>query len=296
MTKMRPPETWTDFCRLRWTKREKVHSRLGKVGFERFLKQNDLPHSRILKRFGDPQQICLGGLPEFFVIKPANLWSARGVMLLRKLQEDGFFFDDMKKRKLTQDGIVESQMAIMESLRRNSLPVIAEERVIDEDKTVSIPMDYKMFTFLGEVKFILQVDRNHKKPKLAFFDGDFQPILDNRVFIPTQNADNLGMHRKPMFAKELIELARTVSLKLMAPFVSIDCYSSKDGPILGELTHTPGGPWYGNMYRFSIEFDRELGRAWHQAASTLDIDVPLVECEYDIVFNGKITRQIRMSG
>lgn len=90
-------------------------------------------------------------------------------------------------------------------------------------------------------------------------------------------------------------MASELSVKLKSPFISIDCYASKNGPVFGELTHTPGGPWFATMYRFSEEFDKELGSAWYEAATKLGVDIPLVESEYDIFLRGKLMRTVKHS-
>ena len=77
-----------------------------------------------------------------------------------------------------------------------------------------------------------------------------------------------------------------------APFISVDCYAGKRGPVVGELTHTPGGPWFGLMYRFSEAFDEELGQAWISACNALGLEVPQVENSYDIRFKGRVVRSV----
>ncbi|MEZ2743015.1 ATP-grasp fold amidoligase family protein [Paenalcaligenes hominis] len=167
-----------------------------------------------------------------------------------------------------------------------------ERRAYDEDPANRIPLDYKLFTFYGVVKFILQVDRNVSPPVLSFFDGEFQPITDDRVFIPPSLNQPAGKHRVPQCAHQLIQLAQQLSLKLKATFVSVDCYASTDGGVLGELTHTPGGPWYQNMYIFSPEFDLELGRAWRAAYNALNLDIPDLTVPYVVELKGKKYRTI----
>ena len=87
-------------------------------------------------------------------------------------------------------------------------------------------------------------------------------------------------------------MARQVTLKLEAPFVSVDCFATPDGPMLGELTHTPGGPWYQGMYSFSPEFDLELGQAWRDALVRLGLPEVYVSVPYHVKNNGQILRTI----
>lgn len=291
MSILMQPETWTDFSHLRWTKREKVHSRMGKVKFEEFLSQNDFPYSKILRKFKNPEEISFENLPKYFVLKPSQLWSARGVMLLSTIGQD-CYKDDMSGLCYSSSAIIEKLKRLKEKYSIKSLPLIIEERAIDEDDETLIPFDYKLFTFFGKVKFVLQVDRNHEKPKIAFFDEDFSPIKDKRVYVPEAKKNTLGKHRRPSCYRELMSLASELSIKLKAPFISIDCYATQNGPLFGELTHTPGGPWFGTMYLFSEEFDKELGLAWREAANKLNLDIPLVEKNYEIFLKGKLLRKV----
>ncbi|MGM8849366.1 ATP-grasp fold amidoligase family protein [Salinicola halophyticus] len=285
------PQTWTDFCQIRWSKRERLDSNLGKIEIEEFLDKNEFPYSKILRKFEDPLAISLDGLPVFFVIKPAALWSARGVMLIKRVQEN-YYRNDMDGEYYTEHSIKQKLLSLQKSVNKKKLDILIEERAVDENELNLIPFDYKLFTFNGNVKFILQVDRNHKKPKLAFFDGDFTPIYDGRAYIKSKNKNELGVPRRPECYQELILLASKISTKLDAPFISIDCYATKEGPVFGELTHTPGGPWFGSMYMFSDDFDKELGDAWREAAIALNKEIPLVESQYDILFRGKVVRTV----
>jgi hypothetical protein len=288
----REPETWTDFCQLRWSGVDQPKSRLGKVGLERFLAKNNLPRSKILRRFDWSSEIDLGGLPDSFVLKPESLWSAKGVMLLHRVAGLNLYYD--AKAGVARDvSSILSECCRVEAGAGRKIGFIIEERVFDEDSANTIPFDYKVFTFYGVTKFVLQVDRNHEKPKICFFDGDFCPINDERVYIPKKKeVDSRADHSVPQCAEGILELARDITLRLEASFISVDCYATPSGPVFGELTHTPGGPWFGSMYRFSKEFDLELGQEWRSAYERLGLEVPMIEVPYEIKFNGKPVRYI----
>jgi len=78
-----------------------------------------------------------------------------------------------------------------------------------------------------------------------------------------------GRLRLPRWWIEMLEVARRVSWARPTPFLRVDMFSSVDGPVIGELTPTPGGPHYG-MWRFKPWFDHELGQGWLKAARRLD--------------------------
>lgn len=288
----RAARTWTDFSHVRWLGREKVKSRIGKVKFAELLRKSGLPHASILARFKCAEEIDLRSLPPSFVLKPSALWSAKGVMLLHRVADTTLLYEAMKRYVMSDEEVRASQMQL-QSEAGKKLSFIAEERVLDESDRFIIPLDYKIFTFFGVTKFVLQVDRNHTPPKICFFDGKFEPITDQRVYIPAEKQGKTqGIHRKPSCYRELLEMARSLTRELEAPFISVDCYAGRQGPVFGELTHTPGGPWFGLMYRFSDAFDEELGQAWISASEALGLEVPLVETPYDIRFKGRIVRTV----
>lgn len=291
VTELRPARTWTDFSALRWKKIDRPASNIGKIAFEEFVRSHNLPHLKVITVFENASKINLKGLPDLFVLKPASLWSGQGVMLLHQISGLAAFYDAKSKKIFAENEVVYNCLKIEQKIQRE-IKFIVEERALDEDPEKQIPLDYKVFTFYGATKFVLQVDRNFNPPRMAFFDGGFDPITDDRVQFNPERPDTQGQHRKPGCWKEILDLARQVTIKLKAPFISVDCYATSKGPLLGELTHTPGGPWYGGMYKFSAEFDLELGGAWQQANDKLGLPEAAIPIPYNIVLKGKIIRTI----
>jgi hypothetical protein len=288
----RAPKTWTDFSYLRWIGNDNPASRIGKIKLEQFLAKNSMPHLKVIKKFNSASDIKFSSLPDCFVLKPTSLWSGKGVMLLHRIYNHRSFFDSKSGKVFTEKEILESAHRIEKELN-GKVSFMAEERAIDEDEDINVPLDYKVFTFHGVTKFIFQVNRNHTPPRIAFFDGNFNPILDDRVSIPEgKKAETTGVHRIPACADDILALAKQITLKLNAPFISVDCYATKKGAMLGELTHTPGGPWYRRMYHFSDQFDLELGKAWEDACARLNISIPRIKVPYEIKSNGKVIRTV----
>lgn len=212
-------------------------------------------------------------------------------MLLHKIAGLEAYFD-AKNNKILFGNDIASICVGFEKKFKRKLEFIVEERAISEDHNKIVPVDYKVFTFYGVTKFVLQVDRNFSPPRMAFFDGEFNPITDDRVQLNTERPDTKGQHSKPKCWEEILDLARKVTVKLEAPFISVDCYATIKGPLLGELTHTPGGPWYGSMYKFSDAFDLELGTAWQEANAKLGFPEIMISVPYNISLRGKIIKTI----
>lgn len=288
----RTPQSWTDFSSLRWAGIDKPASRIGKVKLEQFLSENNMPHLKVLKVFTAAKEIDFSDLPDCFVLKPTSLWSGQGVMLLHRICKHRSFYDSKSGKVLTEKDILAAARRL-EKEKGKEIPFMIEERAIDENINIDVPLDYKVFTFHGVPKFVLQVDRNHPVAQMAFFDGEFNPITDDRVVIPeSKRASTAGIHRVPKCAQEILDLAKEITLKLKAPFISVDCYATDKGAMFGELTHTPGGPWYATMYHFSDAFDRELGQAWQEACTRLNMTVPTISVPYEIKSYGKLIRTV----
>lgn len=291
-TTTRPAVTWTDFVSRRWKRIDLPKSNLGKIALEEFVQKHSIPHLKVIKVFSRAADVSFKGLPEYFVFKPAALWSGTGVRLLHRIAGMNLFFDAKNNLVISEEEVRQSACRVEEKFGKGELEFIVEERAIDEDVDKAIPLDYKVFTFHGVTKFVLQVDRNFNPPKMAFFDGNFEPISDDRVQFNEEKPETKGNHRRPECWEGILEVSRRTTLELDADFISVDCYATKDGPMLGELTHTPGGPWYGTMYRFSNEFDVELGNAWREANERLGLPEAVVKVPFRIMIKDSVKRTV----
>ncbi len=261
------PVPFTEYLRRRMTGEDSRWPELTKPDVAELARQAGVPYARTYLHFPSPEEFNDIGLPPAFVLKPVRWQSMRGVMLLRR-NDDGSYWESMKRQRLTAHSIRDAQIAWR---ARKDAPrpyeLIAEERHVDEHGA-EIPLDYKVFTFFGEPKFIAQFDRNHERPRLAFFDGAFRPLDLERCLSPELKRVDPGERRLPSCAAGILDVARRMSLAVNTPFVSVDTYATAKGACLGELTPTPGAPHVG-MYRFTPAFDLELGAAWGEAALRL---------------------------
>ena len=236
-----------------------------KLALNSFCETNDLPAPKIYKVWDNPDDITLHELPDEFVLKPNHMYSARGVMVLSR-QSSSSYFDAMTKNSFSESDIrtLEKEL-FLKSGNKSSMRFFAEEKVQDEEAQFKIPLDYKIFVFYGKVLLVSQVNRNTEPKEFAWFDGDFDRldltgnISTNWVHIAP------GQPVKPDSWQEMLQVAYRASKLLKTPFVTVDMYASTRGAILGELTLTPGGPFYGEMYKFAPELDRRLGDAWADA-------------------------------
>lgn len=192
----------------------------------------------------------LGGnaLPDRFVLKLANGWSSRGVMLLERTGPDSYF-DHMNLQTLDCKGIVRIQEAAAASFGRTKSRWIAEELVTNTLGNGAIPFDYKFYCFDGKVGLVVQIDRNSGPVRMAFFDGMFKPLRLGRDYLLNDSAKP-GIPVVPLNAPEMLWWAQRLSREADSPFVSIDMFDSPTGPVFGEFTYSPGGT-HRRMFVFS---------------------------------------------
>lgn len=241
-----------------------------KLKLASFCKDNGLPTPKIEAIWDHPRDIDLSSFGESFVLKPSVLHSARGVMVLQKTGEDRFH-DSLTQRDLTQEAIIKEQTEYHEECKfKGTYKIFVEEKVVSEDAIGGpIPLDYKIYCFYGIPKMVFQFNRNHKPKRAAWFDGEFRPLRLSECIRSDWKHIHHGVHILPSKWNEMLEIAAKASKLVNTPFMSVDMFSSNNGPLIGEFTPAPGGPYYGEMYKFTEEFDQEMGQAWADALERL---------------------------
>jgi hypothetical protein len=238
---------------------------------------------RVPQRFGvldEVESLHDAELPDSFVLKLANGWSARGVMLLERNGADEYF-DHMNLQVHTSDSIAAAQREKALSFDHKAPQWIVEEMVKPLLGIGAIPFDYKFYCFHGEVGLVVQIDRNSGPPKIVLFDGEFRPLKRGTDYLFSESA-KLGVPVIPLHAPEMLWWAQKLSLEADSPFVSVDMLDSPTGPVFGEFTYSPGGT-HKKMFVFSHRmldrFDRLIATPGkssdHLVHTTLDVRLSL---------------------
>lgn len=266
---------WTDYQGLRVSGKEKTNVAWwvnDKIRLNKFLKEHDIPTPKIISIWNSPENISFSDIDdESFVIKPSNMHSSAGVMVLNKI-EDNYFFDSLNGRHLTKEQIINEQKKIYEKCNfKGSYKIFVEEKIESSEGGFEIPLDYKFFCFYGKPLMVFQFNRNVKPKQAAWFDGDFNPLNMERCIISDWKMIELGNNVLPLEYQNMLDIAARTSVLVESPFMSIDMYSSLRGPLVGELTPAPGGPFYGDLYKFTDMFDKQLGEAWQDAVERMDL-------------------------
>lgn len=261
------PSSWKRYMVERVQGREQGVPRYlnDKLECYEFCKAFKIPTVEVLRVFSSPADIDLSGLPQDFVLKPTHESSMRGVMVLTR--RDGLFFEAFLGTEMSSSEIVRLQSSLYGQTALDRNHVIVEKRVVDA-YGYTIPRDVKAYAFRGILSLIAVIDRNTRPATVAWYDGAFRPIDDDRVVCNPKYATRAFIEA-PDRASELLSLARRASSCVPSPFARIDMYVTERGPVVGEITLTPGGFYYGLHYALSGGMDVEMGELWARGIDDL---------------------------
>lgn len=239
-----------------------------KIRCYEYLADIGIPTVEVLRTFDSPANIDLDGLPDEFVLKPTRLSSTKGVLVLSRTAESQWY-DSMRRRSLTADAIRAEQTSLFENSPKGN-SIIIEEKLIDAGGH-EIPRDFKSYGFRGLVALTTLIDRNTRPTTVSWFDEAMLPIEDDRI-----EANSKYIHQVTQPTPEggwgLIRVAAELSAKLPTPFSRIDMYLTPRGPVVGEITLTPGGFYHGQHYKLNDEHQVRMGLMWEQAAMDVELE------------------------
>jgi hypothetical protein len=243
-----------------------------KIATFEYCKNNNINVVEILNIFDTPEDLNLDNLPNEFVLKPNFLYSAKGVMVLKKIDNDEYY-DEFTKTTYTLEKIKEYQRKYFDQGNAKNKKIILEEKI--KDKYIDgIPCDYKVYIFYDKVALIAVFDRNDKEQLyIDWYDGEFNKITDDYIKNNAPYVKNNIKDIAVLNTKEIIDFSIEVSKKINLPFVSLDLYNTDQGIKLGEVTLAPGGLYYGVMFKVSERAQLELGQLWTDALSKIETNV-----------------------
>lgn len=199
-----------------------------------------LEQPKRLAEFSDITRFDASVLPESFALKYAHGWSARGVMLLRRVGHDQFFCM-LGQNVMTWSQVMEAHLVTAASFVRKADFWVVEELVKSTVSGKPIPFDYKFYCFGSEVALVVQIDRNTYPVKICLLKPDFSPLEHRLDYVLKGRNAQLGTPLVPLHAAHLTAWAKALSAFTGSPFVSVDLYDSPQGPMFGEFTFSPGG-------------------------------------------------------
>lgn len=160
---------------------------------------------------------------------------------------------------------------ILEPLGRARAPFFAEE-FLESPSGWTIPEDVKLYCAYGEVLQVY-VMRSSSEGSMEresfssrFFSAQGEPFDEIRRGLRYDT----GIEA-PNQLPELVEAARHLSRAVGLPFIRVDMYATRSGPVLGELTSVPSG----GKQSYAQDHDRLMGQAWVDADAKLERDLML---------------------
>jgi hypothetical protein len=222
--------------------------------------------------YGPLQEVLAAELPDEFVLKPAFASTSIGVVLLRA---DGDGYENLLDGShISREDLVERCMIVA---RRyfddpDSADFIAEELLRDHEGQTP-PRDVRFYTFQGEIGMVLMEEHLAGPAAAMYFDGDFLPFadLDKRYGVApgAESLESIVPAKTPENWRDLLAVARRVSIAVPTAFCRVDLYDTAKGVYLGEITFYPGTFYYRNRkLMFGAEAER-LGRLWDNATERL---------------------------
>lgn len=174
-----------------------------------------------IKVFDTLDQIKYESLPDKFVMKTNS--DSGGVC-----------------NKLTKDSYIKGMAKINKCLINDFSKYVVEWNYKDINKKIFIeslietsnqkpPIDYKVFCFNGEPKFLYIATDRPKSTKFDFYDINW-----NRIHVKNHYPNSLINHEKPKNFDKTIEICRVLSKEF--PHVRVDLYNEDDKIYFGELT------------------------------------------------------------
>ncbi|WP_047688007.1 ATP-grasp fold amidoligase family protein [Kocuria sp. ZOR0020] len=213
-------------------------------------------------------------LPSEFVFKPAFASTSIGVLLLHSLGDDRFT-NLTTNEVITLNEIKERAADVAERFlgaRAESGIFILEELLRSPDGSTP-PKDVRFYAFQGEIGLILMESHIAGPARAMYFDGDFAPLKDVKekygVASGAKDLESIEDAIRPMHWKELLAVAKRLSVAIPSAFCRIDLYDTQNGVTLGELTFTPGTFYYKNRKLMSDAEAERLGALWGSAEDRL---------------------------
>lgn len=215
--------------------------------------------------WNSPEAVDLSDIDaERLVLKADRGHSGRAVI---PLERDEHGWHTLDGAETLVDGRPTPRM--IDRLRSGGVgPYFAEEFLASETGG-TLPADIKVYTCYGEILqvLVMQTEGVDADERGAFarryFDADGESL--GRVLPRVKLSFDMP---RPEPWEELLDAARRLSVAVGRAFVRVDLYTTDRGPVLGELTPTPGGI---QLYR--LDHDLAMGAAWADAEVRLERDV-----------------------
>lgn len=246
--------------------KERIGELNRKLWVHAFATSHGVPVPRILGLAQRPEDMDLAALPAEFVVKTDGGASSRAVLPLRRVGEDQYLWIGHEPTMALTTAQVIEHFQRVRALTQSYGPVFAEQ-MLESVTGSELPDDVKIYMAYGKVLHVLlrrPTMVNGKSTAVRRYLSEAgrdlgqvvpEPDLDPTIPVPTT-------------LPQMLEIARRISLALPMPLCRVDLYETAQGPVLGEITRTPGA-----THRYAPRHDDFLGREWMKAEARLFEDM-----------------------
>ena len=196
-----------------------------------------------------PEDICLGALPEQFVLKLSNgsstnlLCEDKSALELEKVQAKLRDFFAQSGSSAGREWVYQGGKAV----------IVAEQLLKDPAQPNGALRDYKILCFNGKPTYIICVDGRYTEHYChVVYDANWK-----KQDVTIGESSSAADYAKPDTLEEMLQIAETLSADF--PAVRVDLYSIEGKIYFGELTYFP---WSGYMRFTPDSFDETLGDAF----------------------------------
>lgn len=173
--------------------------------------------------YNNVNEIDFEKLPNQFVLKTTH---DSGTVVICKNKKN---FDISKSKKFLSKRLKRKYFYLWREWPYKDVnPRIIAEKYM-EDKTYKGINDYKFYCFNGEPKIMFIISERNIKPKISFYDMDFNKLDMHQTF-----SDYNKKIKKPKNFEKMIKFCKILGKNF--PHVRIDFYECNDQLYFGELT------------------------------------------------------------
>jgi TupA-like ATPgrasp len=205
----------------------------------------DLPE--LYWRGSGPSLETLSAMPEDYVVRPVTGANKAGVSVVRG------------GREMLRGGSGSAE-EIRAELPRTRLhrapPVLLEEMITPDSEELTLPLEFKLYTFAGRVGLVERLERVAAEQRThRFYLPDWEPVEDP---INTYVEQSDPVAEPPNGLDEMLVLASAMSAGI-GTFMRIDFFAAPRGPVFNEFSSVP---LLGRHYTPAA--DELLGRLWRE--------------------------------
>lgn len=237
---------------------------LDKLESKEWAASRGFPVARLRHVLHDPSELTLAHFDPAAVVKPVMGSSSQGVKILRR--EGDSLLPPGSSQALDLAELQGLQSDALRGLRPDAAArgLMIEDPVLDAGGQPT-RVDYKFFFSGRSPVLAMMVERRSGGIFCHWTSADGRITHPNPVWTNTFYRHVAEMPR-PEEWQQLLDTATAIYRATGFDFTRIDMYLGADGPVLGEVTPSPGNFFYGNGDKLALAASLAIAREVHTAS------------------------------